>query len=63
MSQDLIIESITKYIPLSDADKQCFLGLLHTKTYKKKAAFTKGWRRLQALQFCAQRMFTGIYDL
>jgi len=36
MSEDLIIESITKYIQLSAADKQCFLGLLHTHTYKRK---------------------------
>lgn len=41
MSQDLIIESITKYIQLSAEDKQCFLGLLHTRTYKKKRLLLK----------------------
>jgi CRP-like cAMP-binding protein len=36
LSQDLIIENITRYIPLSDTDKQRFLELLDLHLLKKK---------------------------
>jgi CRP-like cAMP-binding protein len=36
MSTNLIIESITRHIRLSDEEKEHFIGLLQPKTYKRK---------------------------